>query len=75
MDRIKVSVHGTGASLTSNLKAQRGAVGQRNQLGAAIDGFESLVMACAAAGVDIDAPEFVYAMQNSLEAIDNHFGD
>lgn len=73
-DKIQVEVDKGGVSLHSNLATNRG-LRKNSQHKAAIDGFEALVMGCASAGVDIDSPEFVYAMNGALEAIDNIFGD
>jgi len=68
---IKVYVERGGGTIETNLKHGR----YSSPYNRAIDGFESLVLACASNGVDIDSPEFVAAINDSLQAIENHLGD
>jgi len=41
----------------------------RVQANAAIDGMESLILACACAGVDVKSPQFVEAIETAIDAI------
>jgi hypothetical protein len=45
----------------------------RTRFNAAIDGVESLILALACAGVDIEAPEVIEAIQTSEQTIAQHF--
>jgi hypothetical protein len=40
---------------------------------AAIDGLESLILACACNGIKIDSKEFVSSIQDALIAIENNY--
>jgi hypothetical protein len=47
----------------------------RAQFNAAIDGIESLVLALAVAGVNVEAPEVLQAIESAVDAIGNQFGE
>ncbi len=68
---IRVYIGRNSVTIETNLKEGRRASAYNR----AIDGSESLVLACACAGVDIDSPEFVAAINTSIESIANKFGD
>ena len=43
------------------------------QYNAALDGLESLILAHACAGVDVESPAYVEGIETAVEAIANHF--
>jgi hypothetical protein len=47
----------------------------RGKYAAAIDGLESLILACASRGVEITSTAFCDAVTDAIEAIANHYGD
>ena len=57
-------------SITSDLRAA-GAASDR-QFNAAIDGLESLILAHACAGVDVESPAYIEGVETAVEAIANH---
>ena len=46
--------------------------GANRQFNAAIDGLESLILAHACAGVDVESPAYVEGVEVAVEAIANH---
>ena len=60
---------GSGA-IASDLRAIGTA--SNRQFNAAIDGFESLILAHACAGVDVESPAYVEGVETAVEAITNH---
>jgi len=71
---VKVDSNNVGV-LTSTLK-RRGAKEYSDILyNASIDGMESVILACACAGVDIDSPEYIQAFETAYEAIFNVYGN
>lgn len=71
---IIVRVNGKSGRLTSNcgVKSKRLTRGDK-LFNAAIDGVESLILALACAGVNIEAPEIVEAVGTALEAVGNNY--
>jgi hypothetical protein len=61
---------GAGA-ITSDVKAPGKTAAQR-PYNAAIDGLESLILAQACAGVDIETPAYLEGVETAVEAIFNH---
>jgi hypothetical protein len=57
-------------SITSDLHAAGTA--SNRQFNAAIDGLESLILAHACAGVDVESPAYVEGVETAVEAIANH---
>jgi hypothetical protein len=47
----------------------------RLQWNAAVDGVQSMILACAGAGIDIATPAFSGAVQSALDAIGNEYGE
>jgi hypothetical protein len=47
----------------------------RAQFNAAIDGIESMILALAVAGVDVETPAVVEAIESAIDAIGNKFGE
>ena len=43
------------------------------QYNAAVDGLESLILAHACAGVDVESPAYVEGIETAVDAIANHF--
>ena len=60
---------GSGA-ITSDLRTAGTAANR--QYNAAIDGLESLILAHACAGVDVESPAYVEGVEVAVEAIANH---
>jgi len=61
---------GSGA-IASDLHAVGTA--SNRQFNAAIDGLESLILAHACAGVEVEAPAYIEGVETAVEAIANHF--
>ena len=61
---------GSGA-IASDLHAAGRSAADR-QYNAAIDGLESLILAHACAGVDVESPAYVEGVETAVEAIANH---
>ena len=59
-----------GGAIASDLRAAGGARNQ--QYNAAIDGLESLVIAHACSGVDVESPAYIEGIEAAVEAIANH---
>jgi hypothetical protein len=60
---------GSGA-IVSDLHAAGTA--SNRQFNAAIDGLESLILAQACAGVDVESPAYIEGIETAVEAIANH---
>jgi hypothetical protein len=60
---------GSGA-ITSDLRA--GQIAADRHYNAVIDGLESLILAHACAGVDVESPAYVEGIETAVEAIANH---
>ena len=60
---------GSGA-IASDLRAAGTA--SNRQFNTAIDGLESLILAHACAGVDVESPAYVEGIETAVEAIANH---
>ena len=61
---------GSGA-IASDLRAAGRSAADR-QYNTAIDGLESLILAHACAGVDVESPAYVEGVETAVEAIANH---
>lgn len=46
--------------------------GEKDDLDAAYDAIESLVLACACEGIDISTPAFECAIETAVDAVTNH---
>ena len=60
----------SGGAIASDLHATGTAANR--QYNAVIDGLESLVLAHACAGVDVESPAYVEGVETAVEAIANH---
>lgn len=69
---IAVTVRDGSGQITSDLKSHDEDAGEFN---AAIDGMESLILALAVNGFDVESPKFAQAVQTTLDAIGNQFGN
>ena len=58
--------------ITSDLKNPGTSTGDQ-LFSAAVDGLESLILAHACAGVDVQSPAYVEGVETAVEAIANHF--
>ena len=61
---------GTG-TITSDLIGP-GKTVAKQRLNVALDGLESLILAHACAGVDIESPAYIEGIETAVEAITNH---
>lgn len=68
---VELSSHGGGAILQSPLKDGH-EDGDQEELLAALDGVESVILAHACAGVDVESPAYQAGIETALEAIGNH---
>ncbi len=57
-------------SIVSDLRAAKTAANR--QYNAAIDGLESLILAHACAGVDVESPAYVEGIETAVDAVANH---
>ena len=76
---IRVDAHGCG-TLESDLKDESilddddpAMRARRLAYNTAVDGLESLLLACACAGVDVNRPEYVQAFQTAMDAIADNY--
>jgi len=69
--RIEVTVNEDAGTIESDLHEDS----ESTQYDAAIDGLESLILAHACAGVDVEAQAYVDGVGEALEAISNHHGE
>lgn len=69
-----VSTDGTGGTIsTRGLKVECPDDEASHLYNAACDGLESLVLGCACAGIDVSTPQFIQAIQGSVQAIAQEF--
>ena len=68
-----ISIVEGGGSLSSNLHIDE-PEGDEKLYEAAINGLESLILSLASEGVDIATPSFVRSIEDSVQAIENHYG-
>lgn len=72
LDRKNTAKAPGAGTLTSNLKVPDNTAGDR-EYNAAIDSLESLILAHACAGVDVESPAYVEGIETAVDAITNHF--
>ena len=72
LDRKNTAKTPGAGTIASDLKAP-GKTAADRQYNAAIDGLESLILAHACAGVDMESPAYVEGIETAVEAIANHF--
>jgi hypothetical protein len=58
-------------SIASDLRATGTAANR--QYNAALDGLESLILAHACAGADVESPVYIEGIETAVEGIGNHF--
>jgi hypothetical protein len=66
--RNRADKPGSGA-VTSDLHAE---AAENRQINAAIDGTESLILAHACVGVDVESPAYIEGFETAVEAVLNH---
>lgn len=66
---IELKVAGASGQITSNLHDKTAG----RKYNAAINGLESLVLAQACAGIDVETPEYMEALTTALDAIENSY--
>lgn len=71
LDRTDTTTTPGAGTITSELKGPDRTAAQR-LFNAAIDGMESLILAHACAGVDVESPAYVEGVETAIEAIGNH---
>jgi hypothetical protein len=72
LDRPNAAKTPGAGIIVSDLKGPGKTTAQR-LFNAAIDGLESLILAHACAGVDIESPAYVEGIETAVDAITNHF--
>ena len=72
LDRKNTTKKPGAGTITSDLKVL-GKTAANRQYNAAVDGLESLILAHACAGVDVESPAYVEGIETAVEAIANHF--
>lgn len=67
----------TGGSIESDLLKNATGEGDdpKGPLAAALNAIESFVLACASAGMTVDAPMFLEAIETTVDAVCNHYDD
>jgi len=71
LDRGSTDKEPGSGTITSDLKGPARTVADRIY-NAAIDGLESLILAHACAGLDVESPAYVEGIETAVEAIANH---
>lgn len=61
----------TSGHITDNLTDPR----DRGMYRAACDGLTSMILACACAGIDVESPAFLEAIETTVDAINRNHGD
>lgn len=66
--RIVIHRDGLSGSITSQLT-------ERCKAGCncGFDGIESMILACDIAGVDVESPQFISAIESAVDAVANNF--
>ena len=77
-DRIKVDICDRAGLVHGQIESTLKVVGRTMDeedvaFNAAVDGMESLILAQACAGMDLNHPDYVEAVNTAYEAINNHF--
>ena len=72
LDRKNTTKTPGAGTIASDLKTP-GKNAANRQYNAAVDGLESLILAHACAGVDVESPTYVEGVETAVEAIANHF--
>jgi hypothetical protein len=69
---IKVTLDSDGSgTITSELQVKQDEV-ENEDFNTAMDGIESLLLACACSGVDITTPAFLEAIETAVESCSNN---
>jgi hypothetical protein len=66
--QVTIDVDGSG-TITSDLRTNQS---EDELFNSAMDGIESLILACACAGIDIEDEQFIEAITTSVEACSNN---
>ena len=67
---IAIEVTGNAGKITSDLKGD----GDNDELAAAMDAIESLILAHAFAGIDVASPAYVQGIETAVETCWNKLG-
>ena len=67
---IVVNASDGGGSISSDLHEE--GVTDATEYNAAMDGIESMILACACAGIDIESPAFIEAIETAVEGCANN---
>ena len=75
---VTITEDGGGASLSSDLKDNSGAVTleeseQIESYNSAMDGIESMILAHACAGIDIESPEYLEGIETAVLSCGSQF--
>lgn len=73
---IEIQVEGMTGRVFSNLRdTDSDAVGVDDPFNAAVDGMESLLLAMACQGVDLETDAMSESIQTAIDSISNEYGD
>lgn len=68
---VQIDIVDGGGSITSSLMSEEGL--EDLEYNAAINGIESLVLAMACEGLDVESKSFLRALETTVEAIGNQY--
>jgi len=66
--QVTIDVDGSG-TITSDLRTTQS---EDELYNSAMDGIESLILACACSGIDIETPAFLEAIETAVEGCSNN---
>jgi len=69
---IKVTLDGDRGSITSDL-IEHDRIAGKEDIDYAMDGVESMILAAAVAGIDIQSPAFLEAIETAVDACTENF--
>jgi len=67
---ITIELADLGGSITSDLKEDK----RPTRLNAALDAIESLILAHAIAGIDVESPAYLEGIESAVDAVSNNLG-
>jgi hypothetical protein len=71
--KVSLDADGSGTIISTDLRVEVGRNLVADELyNSAMDGIESLILACACAGIDIEDERFIEAITTSVEAVANN---
>ena len=71
--RVKLSRDGESGTITSDLNLSYTKDDTPPGFLDAVNGLESMILACACAGIEIQSPAFLEAIETTVDAINNNY--